>query len=481
MKALSCGFLLLACAGSLGSATRFESFDREPPNWEGVNNRNRFFEPRTVTQDFGYSPSTAHAGGKPGEVGGRINPAGESAFYGFRLPKPLSLVSPMRAEGRLFVGRGGSHFLLGFFNTNTVNEWRTPNTLVARINGRGESFHCHLEYCTSRWRAEAGVIGEIVRGQRLTPIDIPGGKALQWKMAYDPAGASGKGLLTFTLGESRALCEIFPEHRKEGATVTHFGLLPVLKSWDSPGEAWIDDVVINGKAFDFSEDPHWDALNNRRTYLSANTRPKFDFGWSTTHRAGGKMPGELGGLIFCGDCREPARMACYGDKLEILNLQRPLEARGKLSVLRAVSDSTASIGFYHATHSMKSNPSQKEGIPMDYLGINIEGPSAEGFFFYPAYRTHGDEARALGWDGGKSPRIYPDAAVHDWFLRYDPGAANGNGRITVGLDTSTCTLDLLPGHKTIGATFNRFGICTPWIDGNSVTVYFDDITYTSAQ
>jgi hypothetical protein len=130
---------------------------------------------------------------------------------------------------------------------------------------------------------------------------------------------------------------------------------------------------------------------------------------------------------------------------------------------------------------MKSNPSQKDGIPMDYLGIYIEGPSAEGFFFYPAYRVHGEDGKALGWNGGKSPRIYPDRKVHDWFLRYDPEGANGAGQIIVGLDDKTCTLDLNAGEKTIGATFNRFGICTPWIDGNSVTVYFDDVTYTSAE
>jgi hypothetical protein len=475
--------LLALCIVSLAfcssAALRTENFDREPPNWEGVNNRNKYFEARKITQDFGHSPSTSNAGGERGEVGGRINPAGEPAYYGYRLPKPLTLESPMTAEGRLYVAKGSSHFLLGFFNTNTVNEWRTPNTLVARINGRGDTFHCHLEYCTSRWRAEAGVIGEIVRGQRITPVNIPSGQPLRWKMVYDPNGGGGKGLLTFTLNEATARCEIVAEHRREGATVTHFGLLPVLKAWDSPGEAWIDDITINGVAFKFGEDPEWDALNNRRTYESANTRPKFDFGWSPTRHAGGKMAGELGGLIFRGDCREPARMACYGDKLEMLTLKKPLEARGKVAVLRAVSDSTASIGFYHATHSMRSNPSQKDGIPMDFLGINIEGPSAEGFFFYPAYRVHGEDGKALGWDGGKSPRIYPDRKVHDWFLRYDPQGANGNGQITVGLDDKTCTLDLSAGDKTIGATFNRFGICTPWIDGNSVTVYFDDLSYTA--
>ena len=459
------GILLLSLQVA-GAALREENFDREPPNWEGVNYRSRAFEPRTVKQDFGYNASR-------GQIGGLMQPAGEPAYYGFRLPQPLSFETPITVEGRLHAAEGGGHCLIGFFNTNTLNEWRTPNTLVARINQRGPTFHCHLEYCTRRWRAGAGVIGHIVPGQRIDAKSVPSGQWYPWTLKYDPASAT----VTMTLGNDTATCEITPEHRQEGVTFTHFGLLALTKTWDSGGEVWVDDLVVNGQRFDFAADPQWEAFNNRRTYVSPDTRPRFDFGWSPTHFAGGRKPGELGGLIFRGDCREPARMACYGDKLETLNLEKPLIARGKLAMLRGVTDSTASIGFYHATHSMQSNPSQKHSIPMDYIGINIEGPSSEGFFFYPVYRVHGDEAGALGSNGNKSPRIFPDRKVHDWFLRYDP---EGNGRITVGLDDQTCELELAPGAKQTGATFNRFGIATPWIDGNSVTVYFDDLTYTAA-
>ena len=179
-------------------------------------------------------------------------------------------------------------------------------------------------------------------------------------------------------------------------------------------------------------------------------------------------------------CRYPSRLAAYGARLSTLTLDTPLYARGKVSMIRGVTDSTASIGFYHLTWSLHSNPRQDQSIPMDYIGINIEGPSSEGFFFYPVYRVHGDAARALGSNSGKAPRIYPDRKVHNWVLRYDPAGAGGRGRITVSLDEQTCTLDLEPGVKAIGASFNRFGICTPWIDGNSVTVFFDDIEYTCA-
>lgn len=467
----------IALRGPGSGALREENFDQEPANWEGVNNRGPHFEPRTVAQDFGYSPTGARAGGAPGEIGGRIYPAGEPAYYGFPLPRPLTFDSPMSAEGSIFVANGPGHFLVGFFSKDSLNEWRTPNALVARINSRGDHSHYHLEYCTSRWRAGAGVIGEIVPGERILAKEIPNGQVHQWKLAYDPAGADGKGLLTFSLNDLVASTEIPPDHRTEGVTMTHFGLLSLIKTWDSPGEVWMDNIKLNETRWDFSKDPQWDGFQNRRTYVTNDTRPKFDFGWSPTHHARGKRPGEMGGLIFRGDCREPARMASYGDRVATLSLDGVLEARGKLSMRRGVTDSTASIGFFHSVHSMHSNPSQKHSIPMDFLGINIEGPSSEGFYFYPVYRVHGDHAGVPRVT--QAPRIFPDGRSLEWFLNYDPSGAGGQGSITVGLDKETFTMDLSPGHKSIGATFDRFGLCTPWVDGNSVTVYFDDLVYTA--
>jgi hypothetical protein len=319
-----------------------------------------------------------------------------------------------------------------------------------------------------------------VRGKRINPKLLPCGKVYEWRLEYDPKGGEGHGVMTLTLDGEKARCNVPSDHRAEGATFTHFGLLPVLKAWDNPGEVWLDDLTINGRQFDFSAVPGWEGLGNRHTYPTKDTRPRFDFGWSPTHFAGGKQPGELGGLLFRGDCREANRMAAYGDRLSRLSLEVPLYAGGKVSMLRGVSDSTASIGFYNSVWSTRTNAAQDQSIPMDYLGINIEGPSSEGFFFYPVYRVHGQIAGSSGARAAKPPRIYPDGKVHDWTLKFDPAAANGAGQISVSLDHQTCTLELPPAARRVGATFDRFGICTPWIDGNSVTVYFDDLRYRSA-
>ena len=122
------------------------------------------------------------------------------------------------------------------------------------------------------------------------------------------------------------------------------------------------------------------------------------------------------------------------------------------------------------------NSSQSYSLPAEFLGLAIEGPSSDGFYIYPCYRTQGD-------DGGRQyvsglPPIYPDSQTRDWTLTYEPDDNGGNGEIRLVCGGQTAVLPLSPGHKAMGARFNRFGFVTPWIDGNCQTVYFDDLHYT---
>src|SRR5207237_31010 len=103
----------------------------------------------------------------------------------------------------------------------------------------------------------------------------------------------------------KAVCHLAAGHKADGATFNRFGLLNVMKSAAGGGEIWLNQVKINGEAEDLNRDPGWDGLHNRRTYRTHIVRPHFDFGYSTTNYAGGKGAGEVGGLIFRGDCRCP--------------------------------------------------------------------------------------------------------------------------------------------------------------------------------
>ena len=195
--------------------------------------------------------------------------------------------------------------------------------------------------------------------------------------------------------------------------------------------------------------------------------------------------GEIGGQTFRGDSRvefNGLRMAYYGARLnETLTLNHPLHAEGKLGFHRGVSDSTTLIGFFHSAGSVRSNDSQESATPENFVGAAIEGPSAEGFYFYPTYGLDQEGVRADGGRGTPTPPyIYPNGASRRWTLDYDPNGNGGTGSITVTLDGQAVTLNLDSGHKQIGANFDRFGMITTHIDGSGQTIYFDDITYAIA-
>jgi hypothetical protein len=475
--------LVLTCLAAAAAAEeRHEAFDRDP-GWEGVNNRARESKPRTVKQDFGYSPKTAHAGGTPGEMGGLITAAAEPAYYAKKI-SAKTFDDRLRASGRVFCKGPRGHALVGFFNADTLNEWRTPNTVALRLAVRGDRVFAFLEYATARWRAGGDNARPFPTARdpktgRQRPKGFPAGQAYEWSLEYDPKADGGQGEIRATFGGETAVCHFGPGHRGDGAAFNRFGLLTVMKHAAGAGEVWLDDVAVNGEKEEFAADPGWDGRNNRRTYRTEDVRPRFDFGFSPTSYAGGAGQGELGGLVFRGDCRFPGRMACYGDRLGALTLDRPLRASGKVCLRRGVSDSTTLLGFYHARDSMAVSASQAHGTPRCFLGVAVEGPSREGFLFYPTYRVNGDGSGSAA--GNRPPPILPDGRPHAWALAYDPDAAGGRGRITVKLDGKAVALDLGQGHRAAGARFDRFGLVTTWIDGNGQQVYFDDLTYTARQ
>lgn len=480
-----CAGVLLAFAGGLvGNAAppeRWESFDRDP-GWHGHNNRPRTPVTRTVRQDFGYS-RTNHAGKAPGEMGGYISAAAEPAYYAKKLPN-RTLQDPLSASGTLVCAGKKFHVLIGFFNANTLNEWRTPNSLAIRLLGRGDRFFAYVEYATARWRAGAdspggfATIHDPESGREQLKGFATGKAKHRWSIHYDPHGNHGSGTIRVTMDDQTALCHLDPGHKQDGAVFNRFGLLTVMKSADDGGEIWLDDVTVNGETEDFHRDPGWEGFRNRVTYQTTNIRPQFDFGYTPTHYAGGRNRGELGGLVFRGDCRWPEKLACYGDRLQPLTLQRPLKASGRVSLRRAVSDSTTLLGFYHSEESMAVSDSQASALPRNFLGIAIDGPSREGFFFAPVYRGRHDTRYLSPGDG--LPRIYPNGKGHNWSLEYLP-EEGGVGRIVLRFDKEVCTLNLRAEDLAGDVRFDRFGLITTWIDGNGQHVYFDDLRYTCAQ
>ena len=444
--------ILLICALGQGGL-KTERFDQDP-GWDGRNNRSA--ERREIRQDFGYAA---------GRIGGLITPAAEPAYYA-RVVEPRTLKDPLRASGTLVVEPGAGNTLIGFFNAGAVNEWRTPSSIALRINGRGDGFHVHLEYATAKWRAGADAYAE-GKSTRTWPAG-----AYAWTLAYDPKDG---GSVRATLNGEELRVRLDAGHQEDGATFNRFGILNVLKSADGGGTLWLDDVDVNGALDRFDADPKWEARDARRVYTTANVRPRFDFGYSATRHAGGAGAGEMGGLVFRGDERFPDKMAYYGDRLRPLTLDRPLKASGRVALTRGVTDSSVLIGFFHSTESLRISQAQASGFPENFIGAAIEGPSREGFLFYPVYGTDRDGEGGNGSRDPRCPRIYPDGASHAWTLDY------ADGTLTVTLDGRAVSLPLAAAHRKLGARFDRFGLVTTHIDGNGQQVYFDDLTYTWSQ
>lgn len=479
-----CGFLGSAVAGGLlltvtaAGGERTEHFDRDP-GWEGRNNRATVPETRIIRQDFGYSRSH-HAGRQPGELGGFITPAAEPACY-VKLIGEKTFADRLEASGSFACTGRQFHVLVGFCNTSTLGAWRTPNTMALRLYGRGDAFYAYLEYATARDRAGGDSPGGFSTSDPATGKPVLHRFASQgarhtWSLQYDPQGHHGTGSITATVDDQTAVCHLARGHQADGASFNSFGLLNVMKHADSGGEVWIDDLTINGAQESFNRDPHWEGIGNRLVFQTKDVRPRFDFGFRPTHFAGGQNAGELGGLVFRGDSKEARTLASYADKVGPLKLDKPLQASGVVSLRRGVSDSTTLIGFFRAEDAMRVEVSPRSGLPDSFLGVAIEGPSREGFLFYPLYRLNG---RAEGHaQGDNQPHILPDGSSHRWSLRFQPDA--GGGRIEVRFDSESVALDV-KSSPAKDARFDRFGIVTTRIDGNGQHIFFDDLTYTATQ
>ncbi|MEE3373221.1 MAG: hypothetical protein VX346_28055 [Planctomycetota bacterium] len=471
-------YAVLVCLASTCEAEeRRESFDREP-GWVGVRNRPSRSHARKVRQDFGFSPTRNAQGTAEGELGGWITPAAEAAYVAKPIP-PRSLQDSLSAAGTFLAEGRQFHVLLGFFHTETLNEWRTPNTIALRLYGRGDRFFAYVEYATARWRAggDAPVPFPRIKSAegREESVGFAARKSHKWSLQYDPLGNQGQGVVTASIDGVEAICELAAGHKLDGARFNRCGLMTVMKHLDSGGTFWIDDMTILGDLERFSVDPGWDAFQNRREYTTHDIRPQFNFGYSDTQFAGGAAVGELGGLVFRGDCRELATLASYADRVGPLSLDRSLRAKGRVALRRGVSDSTTLLGFFDSKKSLKVNASQRSGIPDSFLGLAIEGPSREGFFMYPVYRVDRQGGVA---SGPQRPRLVPDGRSHQWSFCYAPSPGGRGGRIRLALAGESVELPVAVEHRSSTSRFDRFGLLTTWIDGNGQVVFFDDLSYT---
>jgi hypothetical protein len=247
------------------------------------------------------------------------------------------------------------------------------------------------------------------------------------------------------------------------------------------------------KVESFDEDPHWDALNNRVVPKKLLT-VKQDFGYSSTSFAG-QLPGELGGSV-----QRSTTPASYAAQLAPRTLDDRLSASGTFAITSCQGGAGLFFGFFNSDQPGGS------GRPIGSLGLDFDFEKNGGRL---AVRLISDTNKSCGTfttpylPGKFRPTpLRADGTRYRWTLDYDPTADGGNGSFTFTLksdnhktqdygplpeksqqeslarfpNTTTFRVDLPPGFKREGATFDRFGLHNMMKAGGAATIYFGNLT-----
>lgn len=478
------------------AATKTEHFDKDP-GWESFNNRVELTKAPNVTQDFGYS-TTQFASGAKGEIGGRVQRAAKPAYYADKI-SVKTLNDRLTASGTFALtataANGGLFF--GWFNAQQPDDNGRPmNSLGLDFDGEKGGGRLAVRMISGTNRSCGTFVTPFIPGKfRPTPIRNDGTR-YSWTLNYDPSANGGNGQFQFTIkshgtkpeeldakslpadmperfkqealsrfpNTTTFVVDVPPEIRKAGATFDHFGLMNMMK----PGKAiaiYFGDLEYDGKKTDFANDPRWDAVGNRTSYEGREQVGAHDYGFSPATNFAGGTPGEIGGVLWRG-----GQYSYYADRVGQLSLRDRLEAHGKVVLKSGAPDSDMFLGWFDSAH--KDKPPTETG---GFVGIHVGGPTRVGHYFQPSLATaSGTKSQA------KTGPLLTPGQVYDWSLDYDPAANDGNGAITATLGNRSETLALRAGLKSQGGSFDRFGLFTPAVGGQSVRIYFDDLSYTSA-
>jgi hypothetical protein len=218
------------------------------PNWHAKGNRDLIEDTREYgAQDFGYSADTNYAGGaKRGELGGRFQSVDPwekdfQGYYGDRVG-PLSLDHKLVARGKFSSENEfsvDSTFALGWFNS-AERPWPMKNfvgVVFDSLTSTGRIvFPLH-------GTSQGGSDGD---GERLT--FLPDGTNYDWTLEYDPAGAGGRGTITFTMNGQTAPRALAEGDRKKGATLDRFGVFNLAGANSKHCVVWLDDITYTNSA-----------------------------------------------------------------------------------------------------------------------------------------------------------------------------------------------------------------------------------------
>jgi hypothetical protein len=501
LKRMACAITILMVAVACASVTtstnktsiqRYESFDNDS-GWDGRNNRLTALGPTIIRQHFGWS-ATNYSSGKSGEIGGVVWRSVRPAYYGKKI-ETKTLDDRLECSGAFSISQitainqwhTGSCIWIGFFNSDEQG-WRPVNQIGFRLLGhRDYEFSTYAgipvgamvepHYGPASYAAGGAFIKKTeglheANMREMKQDDIlrilPDGQRHTWKMTYDPDGNNGNGEMEFSIDGGKPIpVGIRDNHRKSGATFNRFGIF----NEQIPGyqmTAFFDDITINGEPQDFSTDPGWEGVGNMDEFIDREQYGANDFGYSETNFAGGKNPGEIGGLLWQVHADQSEIKAFYGGDAGSLTLDDKLTARGKIAFPTFGIDSGMQFGWFNT---------EEQGWPTkNFIGAYLDSYSNVGRFIAAQYGPSSGEG-----DTGPCEILFrPTGQVYDWELMYDP--KDGNGAVTLTFNGETQTIALTKEARASGASLNRFGFFN--VQGNNgkhTRVYFDYIEYTRSK
>ncbi len=512
-----------------------EDFSRDP-GWDNIHNRIVCKDCPTVVQDFGWRP-TAHVGGRPGEIGGRVWQSRTPAFYGLPLGRPLSFNDRFSASGRIAFMRteGLGAAYLGFFN-NALQGWRPWSSVAFRLVAEaGNKVRADIDYMTAKWGAF---------GDETDILISADGSPHTWKMSYDPEGRMAARwpdprLRNYLSTRRQTATQIYERARQAEPGLTREELMErlraalaedLLRFFPRPrGDFWTlnehkheptkgtinfqfdsglehsfhvlaehrqSPLILNRFGiFNYQIYHRWLefyvadlTVNGQALDLSSDpgweghgNRVQFverdfqrqNFGYSETNWAG-KQIGEIGGEFYRVEAVDPYN-GYYADEIGALTLDDPIEFSGQVCFVSGGTDAGMFLGYFNAREKMAPITDRLGGDPLDdTLGVEIAGPTRIGYYFSAVCSP---KRRVASHRHG--PVFLPTADRHAFRFTYDPKDNGGVGRIRVWLDEEEFTLDLKPEQRAAGARFDHFGLMNLRRGGKYVTVYFDDLTYTA--
>ena len=193
---------------------------------------------------------------------------------------------------------------------------------------------------------------------------------------------------------------------------------------------------------DFSTNPRWEGVRNRRLGRCVTTRQDF-----------GPVSDGIAGLIT-----RNARPAWYGRRVA-LGWERPWVARGELMVRgtrpELFPSGSVMVGLF--------NSANRDWRPPNLTAFQVNADTVEGGGDYSvslAYGARDYQQAHVALGGDDSPAGLSFGRFYSWRLAYDPRAAGGRGRISLSIPQAgkPATLVLPVAARRAGADLDRFGV-----------------------